>query len=855
GEHPDHSSKARQLVTTERDGQVLIDPADQHRANWIAWGGDPATEGEQHMLQAHPRVQVDPANYRELGIFREPVMTEDAMYYSRPADHRLIGEARGGHLPEHVEYAEVVAYDITEPNWGYTVTTYVRCIVWPTAQFREMWRLESDLKVHLKAGRRLYGGARGAVGAIDIPDAGEEPAETWRAEIEGTPGAMLACDGRLITVTEQGRIYCFGPGETEPQHHEAPEITLPPGDDRWSVDIERMLRGTSDQDYCVVVGPGGYEVVDELLRQSELHVIVLDAREAAADEARRRYDGRGVYGSRVHIIPASIDSQTLSPYFANLVVCADPDDAGLLGNTGAMETVSRWLRPYGGSAWIATSAGEHPTLTSLTDETEADGVEVRRRGDFTVLRRDGELPNSAGWTHESGSATNTFASEDLRVRLPLGVLWFGGTVDEIFPPWDYTHKRGPMPVICEGRMFILVANMLHAVDAYTGQLLWSVSLEETEKAMRRKHHHMRKQRAWAENFVATPDILYVVGNGTCVQISAISGERLGELVIPEGVGENATWREVYVSGDHLVGTAADQVVCINRHSGEELWRFGSEQDTFHLAMDDDTVFCVDYWLPDRLRRGDVRTEPSTITALDLGSGHVRWQHRLDYPINPAEEMTGDGTAPLEPYLQYCAEQDALLLTLNRSQSVSYGITYGDRPATVAGFRGEDGEQLWAGHVPCRDVHSQYSGPELPILLSDRFITHAGQVFDPMTGEEKTQRLWVGMNANSSGPPGEGLRGCNRAVGCPNLATVRDSIASYFDVATGEQGFFAGIRSGCTNSLIPADGIINAPNLSHGCACNTPVFVSSAFVHMPEAAEWQSELRSDRTYASVPAGPH
>ncbi len=826
------------LVTTERDGRVLIDPLDQRQSDYVGWGQEPATAGERHTLQAHPRVQIDPANYRELGVFREPVLSAGVMYYSRPTDHRLVGEARGGHLPEHVEYAEIFAYDISDSRPGYTLTTYSRSILWPAMRFRELWRLESDLNVQMKAGQRLYGGARGAVGAIDIPEAGGEPTESWRVEIQGTPGTMLACDGRLITVTEEGRIYCFGAGDTEAQHHETPDVAMPSGDERWSADVERMLRGKPDQGYCVVIGSGGYEAVDELLRQSELQVIVLDAREATADEARRRYDGRGVYGSRVHIVPASVDSLTLSPYFASLVVCADAAEADLLLNPGAIETVSRWLRPYGGSAWIATTAGEHRILTGLADEADLDGVELRRRGDFTVIRQPGALPASSGWTHESGSAANTFASDDLRVRPPLGVLWFGGSVDEIFPPWDYTHKRGPLPVIAHGRMFVLVANELHAVDVFTGQLLWSAELEETGKAMRRQRHHMRKQRAWAENFVATPDMLYVVGNGTCVQISAESGRRLGELAAPEDPGEDAFWREVYVSDDRLVGTAADQLICLDRHTGEEKWRIPSGQDTFHLAIGESTVFCVDYWLPDRLRRGDVRTEPSTITALDLSSGQVRWEHRLDYPINPAEEMTGEGSAPLEPYLQYCAAQDVLLLTLNRSQSVSYGIIYGDRPATVAGFRGDDGEQLWAGHVPCRDVYSKYSGPELPIVLPDRFITHAGQVHDLTTGLEIAERLWEGMNCNYNTG---GLRGCNRAVANAYMVTARDSIATYIDVQTGLQDFFRGMRSGCTNSLLPAEGVLSSPNLSHGCACNTPIFVSCAFAHMPDAALWDEAL--------------
>jgi hypothetical protein len=70
--------------------------------------------------------------------------------------------------------------------------------------------------------------------------------------------------------------------------------------------------------------------------------------------------------------------------------------------------------------------------------------------------------------------------------------------------------------------------------------------------------------------------------------------------------------------------------------------------------------------------------------------------------------------------------------------------------------------------------------------------------------------------------------------------VRDQSASYVDVATGEKQRLYAARSGCSNSLIAADGVLSVPNFSVGCICNYPVQTAFALVSMPEAAAWHHD---------------
>ena len=109
------------------------------------------------------------------------------------------------------------------------------------------------------------------------------------------------------------------------------------------------------------------------------------------------------------------------------------------------------------------------------------------------------------------------------------------------------------------------------------------------------------------------------------------------------------------------------------------------------------------------------------------------------------------------------------------------------------------------------------------------ITHGGKLYDPLTGSSLPTRLWE--------VAGEDTRGCGRALAAEYIVTVRDAFASYWDLATCRQIFLRGVRSGCVNSLIPAGGLLNAPNFARGCSCNYPVFTSLSLVSMPEAADW------------------
>ena len=79
----------------------------------------------------------------------------------------------------------------------------------------------------------------------------------------------------------------------------------------------------------------------------------------------------------------------------------------------------------------------------------------------------------------------------------------------------------------------------------------------------------------------------------------------------------------------------------------------------------------------------------------------------------------------------------------------------------------------------------------------------------------------------------------------DLLVFRATSMAYYDFATDLVRNLSGLRTGCANGLIPADGVVSAPHLGWHCMCNYPIATSVSLVHTPEAAEWANLPPQDR----------
>jgi hypothetical protein len=164
-----------------------------------------------------------------------------------------------------------------------------------------------------------------------------------------------------------------------------------------------------------------------------------------------------------------------------------------------------------------------------------------------LLVREGALPGSADWTHEHADAANTRVSKDTVVKSPLGILWFGGTTNEGILP---RHGHGPQPQVVGGRILIEGVDLLRAVDAYTGRLLWEAPLPGLGDFYNNTSHQPGAN-ARGTNFISLPDGIYVAYKTKCLRLDPATGKTLNEFPFPPA-GKEAVplrWGHLNVAGD------------------------------------------------------------------------------------------------------------------------------------------------------------------------------------------------------------------------------------------------------------------------------------------------------------------
>ncbi len=805
------------LTAVQENGKTYVDATMPRGCTYLSYWTHAPRPNEAWVLRNRPRLTIDPADQGELGFFREPVVDGTVAYYSVPVKATR-GRGQYETLPPG-GWREVVAIDLTHAQWRITLHGRVDArkplIPWRTLEFRQLWSLPVNLRVQIKAGRRLFGSRPGLVAAIDLPDGNQPARVTWQAQLDGTPEAMLAADGRLVVVTREGRMYCFGSGRaaaraTAPRQWRRP-APRPVGDD-WLARAAQLIEAArARKGFCLALGYGSGRLVRALAAASQLRMIVLEPDQAKLAAARRTLADEGLGGARVQLVAGDIFSVQLPPYFASLAVSEDWQAA--VGNRlrGFVRRLYAALRPYGGAACLPADSAVSAKIQAAARDAGLPGLSVERHGVLTVLRRSGPLPMTADWTHEAADAGNTFAARERSVRPPFAVLWFGGSVDRVFPPWDFTHFRGPFPLVCHGRMYILVENRVNCVDAYTGRLMWSVPMPPGAKGRRNILH-----RPTGENVAATANAVYVNVEGTIFALRPQDGDVLLRVPVPGG----GQWQQFRVWKDALVGASGGKLFCLDRHKGKVRWQRQFDEDRVSLALGAEKVFAAGWWSPARLRRGEKIPAEVTLWALDITGGKEIWSAKAGPPPG-TKPSAAEAFKPLQPNIQYCPEQDIVVVTSVRK--------------IAAAFEGKTGRKLWGSDVPGRQPPSALYDSEPPMVLPDVLLTNRRLVLDIRTGRPPVHGFSPGIKDMWAKA---GQRGCNRAICNLAIITLRDADASFIDLATGRRVFFYGFRGGCTNSLIPADGLLSVPHFAHGCTCNAyPIFASVALWHYPDAPAW------------------
>ena len=676
---------------------------------------------------------------------------------------------------------------------------------------------DTSLSLELKAGSRLYGVHGTCLFAVNVDGDSEKPEIEWTTMVAGTPTRLIAADGKLFAATREGHLLCFGTKPTNaPREH---MILKPePGAPDVKARVASWLDGARDRGgYCLVVGAGNSETVDEILRQSEMHVLVLDPSELRIASLRRRYDAMGQYGTRVSALVGTPQTTSLPPYVMSLVVCETEEEWAT--NVAAVEQIYRSLRPYGGQAVLAVNEETAAPLRERIEKSVDSGTELRVDDSFAIATRAGALPGAADWTHEYGDSANSLMSQDQLVKAPLGVLWFGGpaAASELF---FNRHFWPPSLTVNQGRMFFQGPEVFVAADIYTGRVLWKKTLPQGISPGRRGNFFEKVQVGF--HFLAADDAVYLSDGNTCEKIDPATGETQETFKLDH---PDARWGTMRIWEDRLICTVflpdekgdyqPEEIVSIDRNTGEQVWRHEAEYTAPVAALGDEEVYFYDGILEGLYdawkRKGLVPKSGDTgyLKALDIRTGKQIWQ---------------SGTSRAVTWLGV-SSRDGVLVASNKK-----GIEAWD---------GKSGQPLWEKE---QDGKGFLGHPEelwdKVILWKDRIFDQRGPglAYDVKTGEQ----LMKDHPLTGQPTPWEFTKTghhCNYAIASPHMLTFRADTAGFLDIESGTTGRLNGFRSGCRNSLIPAGGVLNAPNFAHGCICSYSLFTSLALVHVPDADVW------------------
>ncbi len=734
------------------------------------------------------------------------------------------------------------------------------------ADHKRVWEINADGRGDLiAAGDKLVAAGSRAITVIQLPK-NDEPARIVHSiPLDGDVQRLVVADGKLFAVTITGQIIAFGNGPPEPKSttKQIPPVIVFPQETGKT--IESLLAAGDAEGYALWFGTADAAGAKAIASLSPfVQLAVVDNDRDAVDRMRRQLDDAQL-GGRVTVHHSEASEFRAPSYVANMVFV--DHDATALADPAIIPELYKSVRPYGGVMHLVARKDREQIAAGVRAmNLEQAQVEIGKHS--VIVRRVGALPGSADWTHQYGDIANTIKSDDRRVKLPLGVLWFGGSSNlDVLP----RHGHGPPEQVVGGRLFIQGENRLSARDVYTGRVLWNRDFDDlgtfdvyfdktyadTPLSTQYNQVHIPGANGRGTNYVVTDDRVYIIDGGICHALDPATGKNLNEFRLPQDdSGDVPNWGYIGVYKNVLIGglgfakygqrhdlsfesdkklrssragfgtksldrAASLALVAFDRHSGEQLWTAKANHSFWHngIVAGGEKIYCLDK-NPQQIeeamrRRGKSQPASYRIVALDYLSGEVEWEVR--------EGIFGT-------WLGYSEEHDLLL----QAGAKGSDRLYAEAAQGMAVYAGSDGSLRW------KNDSLKYAGPcilhnDLIITNANSYTTSAGAFYlqdgtqkmvkNPLTGEMQPWRVTRAY-------------GCNSIIASENLLTFRSGAAGFYDLLSdGGTGNLGGFKSGCTSNLVVANGVLNAPDYTRTCSCAYQNQTSLALVHMPEMDAW------------------
>lgn len=722
------------------------------------------------------------------------------------------------------------------------------------------------------------------------------------ATVDGMPYGLLAANDHLLATTVTGKIYCYGEGEPEggATTWEYDPIAPNPGN-QWENTARQILSGAGYEDgsngVCVVAGLRNGRLAAALAMESDITVVAFEENGALVDKIRADLDECGLYGRKVHIINEHFMDAECPPHMAHVITSElrhpARDYAMTSGDSGDrqkrheafVKEVFEVLRPYGGTAAMRMAPGLAGGWL--------DGVpnaEIGRSRGYTLISKVGKLPGSDDWTHQFCDASQSNASGDELVKLPLGVLWFGGsrdnTNDEILP----RHGHGPSPQVVGGRYYVEGRDVLRCVDAYTGRVLWEKTISNLGQ-FSDYTDHQSGQIGIGDNYIATEEAVYVLGTHLdndwpteCLVLNPATGAEINTYTLPNQAGwgmiavcedyliaagnpliqddhgydndgnpfpQGSGW--IYQDSDPLVGvggmgtfngTTSENLYVLSRGTGQVMWQKEADYGFFHnsVVAGNGKLFAIDRKNWDESMTIEERMEMDESGVPHKSSGSAPESgvdHSLDKDAVLYALRLADGSSIWEKsedvfgtWLAYSKQHDKLVECYRGNRDY---LEEDDPMTRMAVHEGATGDLVWAKID--EEGWSYEGGPVM--LLDEAIVCQEGYTMDAvnlLTGEK--YQYSDPLTGNPREFHAYTRYGCGHKVACPNAIFYRSGSAGYFDLKNmSGAGNFGGFKTACTINMMPANGLLVCPEYTKTCGCSYQVQTSCALVHMPETEVW------------------
>ncbi|HBC64245.1 MAG TPA: hypothetical protein DC058_23900, partial [Planctomycetaceae bacterium] len=758
------------------------------------------------------------------------------------------------------------------------------------ADRRVLWEAPLDGSGDLiLSGGTLYAAGASGIQCLTLPAepqnvAADNPPLTRTlippAAIRGNIQRLLAADQRLFAVTAEGHLHAFAEtAETAPVLHDLiTPLPVEPAPANATETAAALQQSLPAEGYALWFGAADTPLLCAFATHSPfVQLACIDDNPARIAELRKRWTDLRLYGKVTAHLSAPQHFLT-APYLAHAIIVGAELSSSISTDPETLNKIYQSVRPYGGILQLLCRPAEAAAIAAAATAAKPEQATVEINAFGVRLIRTGALPDSADWTHLHGDIANSRKSGDARVKLPLGVLWFGGSSNlDVLP----RHGHGPGQQVVDGRLFIQGINTLSARDVYTGRVLWRKEFEdlgtfdvyydatykETPLDPAYNQVHIPGANARGTNYVATAEHVYILEGAVCRVLDPASGQLIRTIELPhENPDEPQEWSYLGVFQNVLIGgmgfakyrqrldlsfagedgklggskagfgsksldrAGSMMLVGFDRLSGKLLWKIPAKHSFWNngVIAGGGRIYCLDRYpkqVEEKLqRRGIAAPETYRILAIDPQTGRELWQKN--------DNVFGT-------WLGYSEQHDMLL----QAGAAASDRLSGEPDRGMMVCHAENGEVVW--HQP--DL--QYSGP--CILHNDMIIANANSYKDSAGAWFlKTGKPWLIMNPLTGEESPFTLNrayGCNTILASENFLTFRSGAAGFYDLTNNSgTGNFGGFRSGCSGNLVVANGVLNAPDYTRTCSCSYQNQTSLALVHMPEVETWtvSTLVRSD-----------